>query len=292
MKKCPKCGEMNDNDASTCKKCGALLSSADDKTLKRNQSSQEKAVLSGSKKLSKLSKKRYYVSLIILVVIILAAFIGYKSIYVPNKVESIVEQQGFNNSKKYSTKIDKSSHKILIVANMKHSNKIFNEGYYAEFPNKKLNIDKKVQSLANQIDSIPFGGIWNIKLKIHINDKKTESIIKFEGTKETQFFYESTIYRRNRKLLLEKLRDAKEREADGVAMGALFGNFLGSTIGDAVGIGSGSGTTTTNNGANDEMQQKVNDATQKANEASDKANALQGSIDANERAADDAGFDF
>lgn len=224
MKHCAKCGAENPDTAKFCKNCGADLSSV-------------KVVKEGRKKISKKNnknKKKLWLSLVALIVIIIG-LIGYKQVYVPNKVSTIVEDDGFSNNM-YKYKLNKEKHTVYIFPTATEWNNIYRDAKRKGAPNKKMPIDNKLQNLANDIHQIPLSGKWQIRLVARpaiINQSNKHKLLTealFVGVTEKQPFYESEAYKELKEEVEDQQRKEEEDERGMQAMGQVIG-----AVGDIVG---------------------------------------------------------
>lgn len=149
---------------------------------------------------------------IIAVIVLFLLVVGYKNVYVPHRIESIAENNGFTESAGYTCNVKHQGHVVTITTNKRADQQILKEAYNTGFADETLPTEAQLGKVANAVSGIPMSGKWKIELKAQ-GAKKGASIWSFNGKKEVAKFQNTSLYEQCRSELEQEQKSAQD-EAD------------------------------------------------------------------------------
>ena len=235
MKKCPKCGAMNNEGDKFCLHCGAPLKNVQASTT--NSQPKKRLVNKPKHKSMKNPSKKKPTWLVILlgIIVVVVLVAGYKAIYVPKKIDKIVESNGFTSETGYDYKQDRSKHQITLTGNQAALSKIGTEAEKTEFnANKELPTEKRLYNTANEISKIPLAGTWKVKLQVKPSKNQTIPYWKLKGNKETYKLQDTELFEKWSEDYEANERNAEAREGQDAAINGMIGLGIGAIASGAL----------------------------------------------------------
>lgn len=170
---------------------------------------------------------------IALIVVIILAIVGYRQIYLPHTIKSVIFSNDFTTTKGYTPAVDFSKRTIILYASNQVQSQYGSDLAANGYDTRKIEVESQLAGLAHDIAGKTFGE-WQIAIATK-SAKGSAVLWQYDGTKEAKRFQTSSEGKQLREQYLEQQRaaqrQAEQQEQDEKLGAGLLGGGIGLLIG-------------------------------------------------------------
>lgn len=217
---CPKCGTEVEKESKFCPKCGQLLTNQEEE-IKTSEAKKQKKKIAVETTKKDTARRRLWIGVVVLLVTVVA----YVGIYVPKRVNGIVEDVQLKQ-KGYTVKTNPFNRTVKIIAGKSNIGIVQHELEASHFDSSETGTEEQLALVASKLSS-NMAGTWTVKFEQHAYKDSARLLWQFNGKKETKRYQQTDEAKEANQKYLEKDQakddDAANGEEAAEGLGGLFG---------------------------------------------------------------------